>query len=162
MHICYLEASKATWRSTVYDHFDVTLRRENEGQLSTLVFVFNCKVDPAHHTPHLRARMSTGHGTKNIQDGVKACNKRVGDTSTTISAVTVHEPYSAAAHRTLIATICVVPKTTDLLTLSWMKIIRLRFRCSVLELFSPVLKQSLVISKLFIPKCQRMFGIISW
>jgi hypothetical protein len=102
----YLDASKATWRSTVYDHFDVTLRRDGEGQLSTLVFAFNCKVDPAHHTPHLRARMSTGHGTKNIQDGVKACNKRVGTTSTTTSAVNFHEPYSAAAHRTLIAMRC--------------------------------------------------------
>lgn len=104
----YLEASKATWRSAVYDHFDVSLHRElnGGGQLSTLVFAFNCKVDPAHHTPHLRARMSTGHGTKNIQDGVKACNKRVGTTSSTTAAVNVHEPYSAAAHRTLIAMRC--------------------------------------------------------
>ena len=102
----YLEASKATWRSTVYDHFDVTLRCDGEGQLSTLVFAFNCKVDPAHHTPHLRAWMSTGHGTKNMQDGMKACNKCVGTTSTTMLAVNIHKPYSAAAHHTLIAMHC--------------------------------------------------------
>ena len=83
----------------MYDHFDVILHRDHGGgQLSTLVFAF-----PAHHTPHFRARMSTGHGTKNIQDGVKACNKRVGTASNTTSAANVHEPYSAAAHRTLIA-----------------------------------------------------------
>jgi hypothetical protein len=105
MHIYYLEASKATWCSTVYDHFDVTLCRGGRAQLSTLVFVFSCKVDPAHHLPHLHARMSTGHGTKNIQDGVKACNKRVGTSSTT-PVVNIHEPYSAAAHRTLIAMRC--------------------------------------------------------
>ena len=106
MHMYYLEALKATWCSTVYDHFDVTLRCDGEGQLSTLVFAFNCKVDPEHHTPHLRARMSTGHGTKNMQDGMKACNKRVSTTSTTMLAVNVHKPYSAAAHRTLIAMRC--------------------------------------------------------
>jgi hypothetical protein len=50
--------------------------------------------------------MSTGHGTKNIQDGVKACNKWVGTASTTTSAANVHEPYSAAAHCTLIAVRC--------------------------------------------------------
>jgi hypothetical protein len=50
--------------------------------------------------------MSTGHGTKNIQDGVKACNKRVGTASSTTSAANVNEPYSAAAHRTLIAMRC--------------------------------------------------------
>lgn len=50
--------------------------------------------------------MSTGHGTKNFQDGVKACNKRVGTTSSTTLVVNVHEPYSAAAHHTLIAMCC--------------------------------------------------------
>ena len=64
----YLEASKATWHSAMYDHFNVTLHRQlhGEGQPLTLTFAFNCKVDPAHHTPHLHAQMSTGHGTKNF------------------------------------------------------------------------------------------------
>jgi hypothetical protein len=105
--IYYLEASKATWRSPVYDHFDITLRREMDvrGRPKALFFVFTCKVDPAHHPVHIRARMSTGHGTKNIQDRVKACDKHVG-TVTSTTAVKSGQPYSTAAHRTLIAMRC--------------------------------------------------------
>jgi hypothetical protein len=42
-----------------------------------------------------------------------------------------------------------------------MKIIRQRWRCSILEPFSLVLRQSHIISNLSMPKCQRMSGIIS-
>ena len=145
----YLEASKAIWHSTIYDHFDVTLHRDLDGrvQLLTLIFAFNCKIDPTHHTPHLHAQMSTGHGTKNFQDGVRACNKHVSITSTTTPVVNVHEPYSAAAHCTLIAMRCTKNHQP--------------FN-SVQGLFSLVLKHSPMISRLFILKCQRMFRIISW
>ena len=53
----YLEASKATWRSSVYDHFDITLHREMDatGRPKILSFVFSCKVDLAHHTANIRA-----------------------------------------------------------------------------------------------------------
>jgi hypothetical protein len=104
----YLEASKATWRSSVYDHFDITLHREMDarGRPKILSFVFSCKVDPAHHPANIRARMSTGHGTKNIQDGVKACDKRVGTVTDTTTVTSTGQPYSAAAHRTLIAMRC--------------------------------------------------------
>ena len=50
--------------------------------------------------------MSTGHGTKNIQDGVKACDKRVGTVTDTTMVESTGQPYSAAAHRTLIAMWC--------------------------------------------------------
>jgi hypothetical protein len=52
-----LEASKATWRSSVYDHFDITLRREMDarGRPKILSFAFTCKVDPAHHPANIRA-----------------------------------------------------------------------------------------------------------
>ncbi len=101
-------ASTSTWCSTVYDHFTIILRREldERNKPKALSFVFTCKVDPAHHPFHIRARMSTGHGTKNIQDAVKACNKRVlGVTGTTVVRST-GQPYSLAAHRTLIALRC--------------------------------------------------------
>lgn len=104
----YTEASKSTWRSKVYDHFTISLRREvnANGEPSKLVFAFTCKVDPTHHPAHLRPRMSSGHGTKNLQVGVQVCNKRVGVTSGGTSARTVGEPFSPAAHRTLIAMRC--------------------------------------------------------
>jgi hypothetical protein len=107
--ICaYLEASKATWCSSVYDHFDITLHCEMDvmGRPKMLSFVFSCKVDPAHHPANIHARMSTGHGTKNIQDGVKACDKHVGTVTDTTTVESTGWPYSAAAHRTLIAMRC--------------------------------------------------------
>ncbi|KAF8239891.1 hypothetical protein L208DRAFT_1148517, partial [Tricholoma matsutake] len=48
----------------------------------------------------------TGHGTKNIQDGVKACDKHVGTVTDTTMVESTGQPYSAAAHRTLIAMRC--------------------------------------------------------
>ena len=50
--------------------------------------------------------MSTGHGTKNIQDGVKACDKRAGTVTGTAAVQSTGQPYSTAAHRTLIAMRC--------------------------------------------------------
>jgi hypothetical protein len=104
----YSEASKSTWRSPVYDHFDITLRRDVDvrGSPKGLSFVFTCKVNPAHHPAHTRPRMSTGHGTKNIQDGVKACNKRAGTVTDTTAVKSTGRPYSPAAHRALIAMRC--------------------------------------------------------
>jgi hypothetical protein len=124
----YLEASKATWRSSVYDHFDITLCREMDARGRPKILS---------HPANIRARMSTGHGTKNIQDGVKACDKCVGTVTNTTTVKSTGQPYSAAAHRTLIAMRCA--KTTALLILSWMKITRQRWRCSILEPFSLVL-----------------------
>ena len=103
-----LDASTSTWRSTMYDHFTITLRRELDvrNKPKALSFVFTCKVDPAHHPAHIRARMSTGHGTKNIQDGVKVCNKNVLGVTGTTAVRSTGQPYSLAAHRTLIAMRC--------------------------------------------------------
>src|ERR1700720_3696633 len=71
-----------------------------------LSFVFSCKVDPAHYPANIRARMSTGHGTKNMQDGVLACDKRVGTVTDTTTIKSTGQPYSVAAHRTLISMRC--------------------------------------------------------
>jgi hypothetical protein len=53
----YLEAAKATWRSSVYDHFDITLCHEMDarGRPKILFCVFSFKVDPAHHPANIRA-----------------------------------------------------------------------------------------------------------
>ena len=107
--ICaYLKASKATWCSSVYNHFDITLCHGMDamGRPRILSFVFSCKVDPAHHPANIRAQMSTGYGTKNIQDGVKACDKRVCIVTNTTMVESTGQPYSPAAHHTLIAMQC--------------------------------------------------------
>ena len=35
-------------------------------------------MDPVNHTPHDHPRMSIGHGTKNLQESVQSCDKRLG------------------------------------------------------------------------------------
>jgi hypothetical protein len=76
------------------------------GRAKILSFAFSCKVDPAHHPANIHARMSTGHGMKNIQDGVKTCDKRVGTVTNTTTVKSTGQPYSAAAHCILIAMWC--------------------------------------------------------
>jgi hypothetical protein len=97
--------SKAAWHSSVYDHFDITLHREMDakGRPKILSFAFSCKVD---HPANICAQMSTSHKIKNIQDGVKACDKRVGTVTDTTTVKSTGQPYSAAAHCTLIAMWC--------------------------------------------------------
>jgi hypothetical protein len=104
----YSEALKCTWHSPVYDHFDITLCHDVDvrGGPKGLSFVFTCKVNPAHHPAHTHPRMSTGHGTKNIQDGVKAYNKHAGTVTDTTAVKSTGWPYSPAAHHTLIAMWC--------------------------------------------------------
>ena len=54
-YFIFSEASKSTWCSKIYDHYDISLRREvdDNGEPLKMVFAFSCKVDPACHTPHL-------------------------------------------------------------------------------------------------------------
>jgi hypothetical protein len=101
----FSEASKSTWHSKVYDHFNITLRREVDDRQKPkkLVFMFTCKVDPANHTPHVRPRMAIGHGTKNLQEGVRSCDKHLGVAAGVASVQPAGEPYTPAGHRTLIA-----------------------------------------------------------
>ncbi|KAF8220393.1 hypothetical protein L208DRAFT_1333961, partial [Tricholoma matsutake] len=43
---------------------------------------------------------------KNIQDGVKVCDKHVGTVTDTTTVESTGQPYLAAAHRTLIVMWC--------------------------------------------------------
>jgi hypothetical protein len=106
-YFIYSEASKSTWHSKIYDHYNISLRREvdNDGEPLKMVFAFSCKVDPVCHTPHLCSRMLSGHGTKNLQDGVNACNKCLGVISDDATQHT-GAPYLPAGHRTMIAMCC--------------------------------------------------------
>jgi hypothetical protein len=100
-----LAASRAVWRSEVYDHYDVSLIREcaEDGSPHHLNFIFTCKMYPTTHS-HTRARSKTSGGTSNLQLGVAQCNKRHGISSTQVSKS--GPPYSEAAHRALIALRC--------------------------------------------------------
>ena len=123
-------------------------------------FIFNCKADPAHHPPHHHARMSTGHGTKNIQDGVKACNSHLGSTTSAAAVKSSGPSYSAAAHCTMIDMQCAKNHHPFNSVLDEDCQAEVKMLC--LELSSPLLKQCHMISNLSMLKCLRMFRIISW
>jgi hypothetical protein len=100
-----LAASRAVWRSEVYDHYDVSLICEcaEDGSPHHLNFIFTCKMYPTTHS-HTHARSKTSGGTSNLQLGVAQCNKHHGISSTQVSKS--GPPYSEAAHRALIALHC--------------------------------------------------------
>jgi len=50
--------------------------------------------------------MSSGHGTKNLQDGVNACNEHLGVVSGDATQHSTGAPYSPADHCTMIAMHC--------------------------------------------------------
>lgn len=78
-----------------------------------LSHVFTCKVDPINHTAHTRDRLKSATGTKNLDRGVTACNKRRSvkeDGSATIgSQQSLHQAvskYTPHRHRAIIAMRC--------------------------------------------------------
>jgi hypothetical protein len=86
--------------------------------------------------------------------------QRVGTVTNTTTVKSTGQPYSAAAHRTLIAMWCAKnhgPFNSVLDEDYQAEVEMLRP-----EPFSLVLRQSHMISNLSMPKCQRMSGIISW
>jgi hypothetical protein len=104
-----LDASKHTWRSPVYDHFNISLEREanSVGSPKSITFVFTCRTHPETHSAQRRPRMATSYGTKNIRDSVKHCDKFSG--ASTLSPAgkrDVSQTYTPAAHRALIAQQC--------------------------------------------------------
>ena len=101
----FSDTSKSTWCSKVYDHFNITLHCEvdDHQKPQKLVFVFTCNVDPTNHTLHVHPCMFIGHGMKNLQEGVQACDKCLGVASGAVSVQPAGELYTPAGHHTLIA-----------------------------------------------------------
>ena len=96
-----------TWRSDVYDHYDITLRRnmtETQEPLS-MTMIFTCKTHPHYHTSvRTRPRGKTGDGTSNFQKDVDMCLKKQGRGRIKPKSPAIS--YSEAGHRALIALRC--------------------------------------------------------
>ena len=96
-----------TWRSDVYNHYDITLRcnmTETQEPLS-MTMIFTCKTHPHHHTSvRTRPRGKTGDGTSNLQKDVDTCLKKQG--CERVKATPPSISYSEAAHRALIVLRC--------------------------------------------------------
>jgi len=107
----YLGAAVASWKSKVYDHYGVTLKRnvdELTGEPESMDFVFTCKSHPEFHPgPRVRGRSKTGDGTTNLRTDVDVCLKKQGIEAPKASSSYVKvPPYSEKVHCALIATRC--------------------------------------------------------
>lgn len=114
-----INASKARWNSTAYDHFKISLHRclKADGSPDYLEFKFTCHTDPVNHKPHHRKRMQTSQGTKNLNRGIKECVQRRGVSTEGPNAKGAQQTlsgsiskYTPEAHRALIAMRCAVNK----------------------------------------------------
>jgi len=107
-----IDAAVKSWKSPVYSHYNVTLRRDfdddDEDSPSTMFFVFTCKTDLARHKPHLRPREKTSEGTANLKLGAEKCDERNGvvGAASALDTGSIAPTYSVAAHRALIALRC--------------------------------------------------------
>ena len=107
---CHTELSKKAWKSSVYDHYNVSLERSHETR--TLTFRFTCRFDPIGHPSLIRGRLDTSQGTSNLERSRKKCIQRRGaDENPTPGAP---QPpglmYSQPKHRALIAARCASSK----------------------------------------------------
>jgi len=109
IHTSIAEAARLTWRSDVYNHYNITLRRDfhpGTNKPMALMFVFTCKTHPDTHTVQFRPRMKTGEGTNNLRVSQNLCHSRHGEGGSIRQMAASTIPYSASAHRALIAMRC--------------------------------------------------------
>ena len=109
MILCLLspaDSSRETWKSSVYNHYNITVRRDEDGK--TFYYVFSCKYNHPGHQVLERARMKNGNGTTNLKNANDRCDRARGvhapETNHALSA----PQYSPARHRALIALRCAV------------------------------------------------------
>ncbi|KAF5311813.1 hypothetical protein D9619_002319 [Psilocybe cf. subviscida] len=108
-----IDAAMDSWRSPVYDHYNISLRRDTTatGHPMSLVFVFECKFNQQDHPTLTRLRNKTSEGTGNLKKAMDVCLKSLGqsnhsqmasDTTNTLPS----GQYTYATHRALIALRC--------------------------------------------------------
>ncbi|KAF9046160.1 hypothetical protein BJ165DRAFT_1583618, partial [Panaeolus papilionaceus] len=99
-----IRAHKDTWNSNVYDHYSITIRRNEQN--GSIDFIFTCATHPENHPSLIiRPRKNTSHGTSNLRKQAVVCDKKQGkETSKKISTAPIK--YSEGAHRVLIALRC--------------------------------------------------------
>ncbi|KAG9081574.1 hypothetical protein FRC06_005502 [Ceratobasidium sp. 370] len=97
-------AARKSWRSDVYDHFELTMERLlNEYGEKYIRFKFTCKTDRDNHPPQFRNRQDTSSGTHNLQRKADACDRR-HRASTALG--TTSKSFSPARFRALLSLWC--------------------------------------------------------
>lgn len=97
-------ASAKTWKSPVYGHYHVSIKRIEDNEERYIDFIFTCKYGASNHPPQRRRQMGTKDGTGNLHKTLLKCSGQIQP------AIESHSPkdllYSPAAHRALIALRC--------------------------------------------------------
>lgn len=107
-----LEATTSQWRSTVYDHYKITLHCNltSEGLPKLIDLVYECKFGFADHKPLTQHRKKTAEGTSNLKKAADACTATSGQSQSSVSTSTTPNiprlQYTYATHRVLIALRC--------------------------------------------------------
>ena len=106
-----VEAARSRWVSQYYEHFNISISKQLDGQKKVIWFVFRCKYQDKRHAPYERERTSTTDGTSNLKRGVLSCDKRSPNRQLSTHPVsTGFSTYSEVHHRALIAIRCAASK----------------------------------------------------
>jgi hypothetical protein len=102
-----LGAARKSWRSDVYDHFELSMERmlDDFGE-KYIRFKFTCKSDPENHSPQYRDRQDTSYGTHNLQRKANACDTRTRTRKAVDTASTASRHFSTTRFRALLALWC--------------------------------------------------------
>lgn len=105
-HSDLLDASKSTWTSDAYEHYNFSLRLDTGTSESgaseapnTLVFVLSCKHGHPSYRPIERARGKSSHGTTQLLKTARECDTARG---LVIAQRSTAPEYSPAARRAII------------------------------------------------------------
>lgn len=111
----FSDADRASWKSTVYDHFNMVLERHTKtvqtenGPLQMpdyIEYAFICKNYPETHVIR-RRRGDTSRGTGNFHSSISICNRHnASSDSTTPAIASTTTPYSYALHLAIIVMSC--------------------------------------------------------
>jgi hypothetical protein len=83
----------------VYEHYDVSVERDNSSQQIT--YVFKCKYSEETHETHRRLWTKTGNGTTDMQKSVTECDATHGVTATSLTSSM--GTYTPGTHHVIIA-----------------------------------------------------------
>lgn len=101
-------AVRETWRSPVYNHYDVHLERHfsAQGEPSFLLLRFECVYHLVDHIPQHRERLRSSDGTQNLLVSARGCDRRRGRLVKYPVEHTELSEYSEAKHRAILAIRC--------------------------------------------------------
>ena len=112
--ITCVDAARAAWKSTVYDHFNMSVVRHtrvvstDNGVVQVpdhMEYIFTCKSHPETHSIR-RRRDDTNRGTGNFHSSISICRKHAASSESSNSATAAAPPYSYAMHLAIIVMSC--------------------------------------------------------